>query len=177
MVGRVVVVTGIPPTTHRTTLRKKCGKYGPVEEFLYPVATDVTTKTEVAMATDVAIATEGGGGCEGLTAHITYKDCKDARKAAKGLEGLKLPSTVNPLRAVLMSREGKIVSKKTLRKSRLIMRNLSFQCHAKELEAIFSRYGDVTEVHIPRKPNGNMLGYGFIQFTSYFDAARALKGE
>ena len=171
------MVTGIPPKTHRRVLRKKCGKYGPVEELSYPVATDISTETDVAVATDIAIATKGGGVCEGLVAHVTYKDCQDARKAARVLEGLKLPGAVNPLRAVLMSREGKSASKKTLKKSRLIVRNLSFQCHAEELRRVFSKYGEVAEVHIPRKPNGHMLGYGFVQFMSYFDAARALKGE
>ena len=116
-------------------------------------------------------------GAEQATAHVMYKDYKDARKAEKGLKGLTLDGAVNPLEAVLMSKEGKTISKRTLVKSRLIVRNLSFQCHARDIEKVFSRHGEVQEVHVPRKPNGHMLGYAFVQFTSYFDAARALEGQ
>lgn len=152
------MVTGIPLATHKKKLRKKCAKYGPVEELSYPVETEEE-------------------GAEEATAHVMYKDYKDARKAVKGLNGLKLEGAINPLGAVLMSKEGKTVSKQTLMKSRLIVRNLSFQCHAKDIQKAFSQHGEVQEVHIPRKPNGHMLGYAFVQFTSYFDAARALEGQ
>ena len=166
-IGRVVVVTGIPDDTRKSKLRKKCAKYGPLEEFLYPVATTEEEETEAAE----------DKGVNGKIAHVTYKSYTDARKAMRGLEGLKLDGAVNPLAAVLMSREGKTVSKVTLAKSRVIVRNLSFDCHSRDLQKVFSQYGKVQEVHIPRKPNGYMRGYAFVQFTSYFDAAKALEGQ
>jgi len=39
-----------------------------------------------------------------------------------------------------------------------IVRNLSFQCSEGELRTLFSAFVEVVEVHIPRKPNGHMLG-------------------
>lgn len=159
--GRVVVVTGVPRTLPRGKLRKKCSKYGPLEEFVYPVATTEEDEVE---------------GVKEGKAHVTYVNYADARKAVAGLKGLKFSATDNPLATVLMSREGKTVSKATLTKSRLIVRNISFSVTSKDLLKMFGRYGNVQEVHIPRKPNGYMRGFAFVQFTSYFDAARALEG-
>ena len=157
------MVTGIPEDTRKSMLRKKCAKYGPLEGFEYPVATmEKETKDEEV---------------NGKIAHVIYKNYADARKAITGLNGLKLESTVNPLSAMLMSKEGKVVSKVTLAKSRLIVRNLSFSVKLKDLLKLFSPYGNVREVHIPRKPNGYMRGYAFVQFTAYFDAAKAIEGD
>ena len=161
-VGRIVMVTGIPESVHKSKLRKKCSKYGPLEEFVYPVATIEEQQVE---------------GINGKIAHVTYKNYADAHKAAIALKGLKLDGASNPLEAVLMSKEGKAPSKITLAKSRLIVRNLSFEVKSGDLKKLFSRYGSVQEVHIPRKPNGHMRGYAFVQFTSYFEAAKALEGE
>ena len=159
-VGRVVVVTGIPENVHKTKLRKKCSKYGPLENFEYPVPS----------------VEDGEEGVNGLIAHVTYKNYTDARKVVKALKGLKFGEGVNPLEAVLMSKEGKTVSKLTLAKSRLIVRNISFGVTSEDLQSVFCRYGDVREVHIPRKPNGHMRGFAFVQFSSYFNAAKALEG-
>ena len=159
-VGRVVVVTGIPLSLHKSKLRKKCSKYGPLEDFVCPVAADE----------------DGEEAVNGLKAHVTYKKHINARKAIKGLKGLSFGDAVNPLSAVLMSKEGKAVSKGTLAKARLIIRNISFDVSSEDLMEAFSRHGNVREVHIPRKPNGQMRGFAFVQFTSYFDAASALEG-
>ena len=155
------MVTRIAPSIYERKLRRKFSKYGPLENVYFPVAMEK----------------EGVERVKERTAQVTYKNHQDARKAVKGLEGLTMDGAVNPLKAVLMSREGKEVSKTTLAKSRLIIRNLSFQCQTQDVEQIFSQYGAVRDVHIPKKPNGKMLGYAFVQYTSYFDAAKALKGK
>ena len=160
--GRVVVVTEVPPSLPKGKLRKKCSKYGPLEEFVYPVATAEGDSVE---------------GVNGSKAHVTYVNYADARKAVAGLKRLKLSETDNPLVAALMTREGKTVSKATLAKSRLIVRNISFTVTPKDLCNVFGRYGDVRDVHIPRKPNGYMRGFAFVQFASYFEAARAVEGS
>ena len=78
------------------------------------------------------------------------------------------------LSAVLLSKENKAISSKTLKKSQLIVRNLSFSCTEEDLRSVFSRFGTLSDVRVPRKPNGRMLGFAFVQFTSYFDAMNAL---
>uniref|UniRef100_UPI00358FEA82 RNA-binding protein 28-like n=1 Tax=Myxine glutinosa TaxID=7769 RepID=UPI00358FEA82 len=65
-------------------------------------------------------------------------------------------------------------TKKSSKKARLIVRNLSFKCSTKDLQAAFSPFGDVLEASIPQK-DGKMKGFGFVQYSKIQDAARALK--
>ena len=93
---------------------------------------------------------------EAPTAFVTYKTHREARQGAAGLEGNTYKGSA--LGAVVLSREGKAVSKKTLKKSNLIVRNLSFQCSETDIREVFSPFGEITEIRVPRKPNGRMLG-------------------
>ena len=131
--GRTIVLTHLPENASGKGLRKKCGKVGTVENVQFPVP-----------RRDV------------LTAFVTFKSYKDARSAVDTLNGATHRGTA--ITAVLLSREIKPVSKETLKKSRLIVRNLSFQCSEEEVRELFSAFGEVVEVHVPRKPNGHMLG-------------------
>nr|XP_032816091.1 RNA-binding protein 28 isoform X1 [Petromyzon marinus] len=74
---------------------------------------------------------------------------------------------------VLLYRPG--IMKKSRLRARLIVRNLSFKCSQGDLKRAFSPFGIVLEVNIPKKPDGKMKGFGFVQFTSMPDATRALK--
>nr|XP_013811051.1 PREDICTED: RNA-binding protein 28 [Apteryx mantelli mantelli] len=62
------------------------------------------------------------------------------------------------------------------KKARLIIRNLSFKCSEDDLKSLFSPFGTVLEVNIPRKPDGKMRGFAFVQFRNMLEAAKALKG-
>lgn len=55
------------------------------------------------------------------------------------------------LKAVVKSREGKSPSQKALRKSRLIIRNLSFAANEEDVKSICAPFGVTSEVKIPRK--------------------------
>lgn len=55
------------------------------------------------------------------------------------------------LKAVVRSREGKPPSQKALRKSRLIIRNLSFAVTEADLKSICAPFGVVKEIKMPRK--------------------------
>ena len=83
------------------------------------------------------------------TAFVTYQTHRQARQAVERLanEG-----------AVLLSKENKSISDKSLKKSRLIVRNLSFKCNEEDIRKVFERFGELVEVHIPHKPNGHMFG-------------------
>jgi len=132
-VGRTVVLTNLPENASEKGLRKKCMKAGTVENIQFPVPNRHVS-----------------------TAFVTFESYKDARYGVEALNGVTHKGTT--LAAVLLSREIKQVSRETLKKSRLIVRNLSFQCSEGELRTLFSAFGEVVEVHIPRKPNGHMLG-------------------
>ncbi|XP_064417189.1 RNA-binding protein 28 [Latimeria chalumnae] len=65
--------------------------------------------------------------------------------------------------------------KKSHRKARLIIRNLSFKCSEDDLKEAFSKHGAVLEVNIPRKQDGKMRGFAFVQFKNVLEAGKALK--
>ena len=61
------------------------------------------------------------------------------------------------------------------KKSRLIVRNLSFKATDEKLKSHFSTYGDVTEVNILKKKDGKMVGCAFVQYANVKEASKALK--
>ncbi len=150
-VGRTVVVRNLPESATAKRITKKCKEFGEVEEVAYPVP-----------------------GREQPTAFVTFRTHKEARKASVSLNGAKYKG--NSLDVVLLSREGKSVSSRTLKKSRLIIRNLSFKATNEDVRGAFSSFGSIVDVHIPKKPSGALLGYAFVQFASYFSAAKAVEG-
>lgn len=134
-VGRVVVISNLSEQADVKQLRKECEQSGNVESLEFPVP-----EREIP------------------SAYVTYSTHKEARLAVIQLNGVFLSSTEAKVSAQLLSKEGKRVSKKSLKKSRLIVRNLSFKCSESDVRKVFEKYGPVVEVHIPRKPNGHMLG-------------------
>ena len=134
--GRVVVLSGLPEEgIVEKKLRKECECFGKVESIEYLVP-----------------------GRKIPSASITYSTHKDARLAVSRLHGQSFGEANSKVTAQLLSREGKGVSKKSLKKSRLIVRNLSFKCSEDDVRGVFEKYGQLLEVHVPRKPNGHMLG-------------------
>ncbi|XP_078485237.1 RNA-binding protein 28 [Ciona intestinalis] len=65
--------------------------------------------------------------------------------------------------------------RKSSKKSRLIIRNLSFFCSEEELKSEFKRFGKITEVKIPVKPDGKKRGFAFVQFSHVLEAGKAIK--
>lgn len=58
---------------------------------------------------------------------------------------------------------------------RLYLRNLSFQITEEELKNAFAKYGQTTEVSIPRDRHKNSFGYGFVAFETLESAIIALE--
>ncbi|ODQ65064.1 RNA-binding domain-containing protein [Nadsonia fulvescens var. elongata DSM 6958] len=62
------------------------------------------------------------------------------------------------------------------RRPRLIVRNLPWSVRdTKELEKTFSKYGQVTQVLLPRGPNGKMKGFAFVTMRKQTAAELAVK--
>jgi len=49
-----------------------------------------------------------------------------------------------------------------------------FQCTVDDLQKAFTPFGTVTEVDIPKKPNGKKFGFGIVQLSNVADAATAV---
>ena len=151
--GRTVVLTGFPSTFNMKQLKKACKKNGEIEQFIYPIEAD-----------------------QQPTAHAVYKSHKDARKAVDNLNGKTVKGEV--LSAILRSKKDKNLSQKSLKKSRLIVRNLPFKCSRELLTNEFSKFGEISEIVMPTKTvgkNKKKLGFAFVQFKNVFDAAKALE--
>ena len=62
------------------------------------------------------------------------------------------------------------------KKGRVFVRNLSFKNLSEEkIKTLFSQYGQISEVNLPKKETGEMKGFGFVQFLSKNDALVAIK--
>lgn len=62
-----------------------------------------------------------------------------------------------------------------LKKSRIIVRNLSFKTTEQELRKHFATYGDIVELSLPKKEDGKLKGFAFVQYNNIGSALRAVK--
>ncbi|OWF46848.1 RNA-binding protein 28-like [Mizuhopecten yessoensis] len=112
--------------------------------------------------------------CEQATAMMRFKSIRDTNAGQRKLESK--PGKGNMLTVRCQKDSFNVVSQRALKQCRLIVRNLSFKCTEDKLHEYFAKFGEVTEVKIPLKPDGKMLGFGFVQFEQIEDADRAVKG-
>ena len=131
-IGQTVILKNLPEGTTEEEINEACQGVGEVQ--------------------NVTLQVEDGS----VVGQVSFKDHKQARSAVHKLESIKVGGV--KVDVVLLSKANKNVSQKTLKKSRLIVRNISFKCDEKDLEDVFSKYGRVLEVKVPRKENGHMLG-------------------
>lgn len=54
---------------------------------------------------------------------------------------------------------------------------MSFNATEDSLADHFSKYGEVTNVKVPKRPNGQSKGIAFIEFSSHKEAKKALENE
>ncbi|XP_077965753.1 RNA-binding protein 28-like [Styela clava] len=164
-----VIVTGFPAlykTEHVINLWKKCGLKEP-REVIFPSEniedSESTEKSEPdTEAKDLR-----------QSAKFIVDTKQAALKAYNKLSDKNIGKKKNyKLKVNFLTPEG---NQKAARKSRLIVRNVSFKCTEGDLKKTFSSYGTVTEVKIPTKPDGKKRGFAFVQFSHVFEAARAIK--
>ncbi|XP_054940681.1 RNA-binding protein 28 [Physeter macrocephalus] len=133
----------------------------------------------------------GSKACRGF-GYVTFSMLEDVQRALKEIttfEGCKITVTVAKKKLRNKSKEkGKTENSKSPKKelqpkkakvadkkARLIIRNLSFKCSEDDLKTVFAQFGAVLEVNIPRKPDGKMRGFAFVQFKNLLEAGKALK--
>lgn len=74
-----------------------------------------------------------------------------------------------------MTRQKRKEAKKhlALKRARLVVKNLPFTVTAEKLKEHYEKFGEVTEVNLLKKPDGNLVGCAFIQFKLVQKAAKA----
>ncbi|XP_026736618.1 RNA-binding protein 28 [Trichoplusia ni] len=60
------------------------------------------------------------------------------------------------------------------RNGRIIVRNISFKATKESLQEHFSKYGNILEVNLLKKPDGKLVGCGFVHFADVADAEKAI---
>ncbi|CAL1689512.1 unnamed protein product [Lasius platythorax] len=58
--------------------------------------------------------------------------------------------------------------------SRIVVRNLSFKVTEKDVKRFFEPFGEITEINLLKRPDGNLVGCGFIRFKHVEDASKAI---
>ena len=57
---------------------------------------------------------------------------------------------------------------------RLIIRNISFATTEKEILDKFGSFGEIVEIHMPKKPDGSIVGFCFVQYLNKSNADEAI---
>ncbi|CAD6228043.1 GSCOCG00006324001-RA-CDS [Cotesia congregata] len=80
-------------------------------------------------------------------------------------------------------KQGKVVKKESNnndnvqvqnKKARIIVRNLSFKVTEDDIRKFYSPFGEIEQIDLLRKPDGKLVGCGFIQFKRLEDASKAI---
>ena len=90
-----------------------------------------------------------------------------AEAAAKFLEGRKIDGK----NAISTSYE----TFKDQKRPRIIVRNLSFHCSEEKLREVFAKYGKLVEVQRPKKEDGQLAAFAFVQYEKMSEAEKAMK--
>ncbi|XP_059113444.1 RNA-binding protein 28 [Peromyscus eremicus] len=173
MAGLTLFVGRLPPSARSEQLEELFSQVGPVKQCF-------------------VVTEKGSKACRGF-GYVTFSMLEDVQRALKEIttfEGCKISVTVAKKKLRNKSKEKRKhensespkkepkpkKAKVADKKARLIIRNLSFKCSEDDLKTVFTPYGTVLEVNIPRKPDGKMRGFAFIQFKNLLEAGKALKG-
>ncbi|XP_038230157.1 RNA-binding protein 28 isoform X1 [Dermochelys coriacea] len=172
MAGLTLLVRGLPASARGPRLEQLFGQLGPLKRCF-------------------VVTHKGSETCRGF-GYVTFSLLEDAQRALREVttfEGheIKVAVAKKKLREKQQQQppdasetppeEQKPKKPKGApKKARLIIRNLSFKCSDDDLKALFSPFGAVLEVNIPRKADGKMRGFAFVQFKNILQAGKALKG-
>ncbi|KAG9489778.1 hypothetical protein GDO78_005623 [Eleutherodactylus coqui] len=172
MAGLTLFIRGLPEDANNKRLEEIFSESGPLRQSF-------------------VVREKGTEKCRGL-GYVTFSMLEDAQKAMKEIkeyDGKKIEVLV--AKKKLHEKDKKAKTKEATekakqnkpkdvkvppKKARLIIRNLSFKCSEEDLKTHFSTFGSVMEVNIPKKPDGKMRGFAFVQFKNMLEASKALKG-
>lgn len=144
-----VLLSELPAGLEKNVLYKKVRKFGTVEKLYYG---------------------DNDSTLEKGTAKVVYTSAKEAQKAFKGMndhiyKGVKVfCKVIETITAASLAKKG-----------RLIVRNLAFNCKKEQLVKVFEAFGAISECSVPKLPDGKARGFGFVQFDSVDDAAKAIE--
>ncbi|XP_027972445.1 probable RNA-binding protein 19 isoform X2 [Eumetopias jubatus] len=112
---------------------------------------------------------------------VEYRKPEQAKKALKQLQGHVVDSHKLEVRiseratkpALTSTRKKQVPRKQTT--SKILVRNIPFQADSREIRELFSTFGELKTVRLPKKMTGTGThrGFGFVDFLTKQDAKRA----
>ncbi|XP_017260996.1 RNA-binding protein 28 isoform X2 [Kryptolebias marmoratus] len=174
MPAQTLYVTSLPASATNERLEEIFSEVGPVKQC-FVVREKGTEKCRgfgfvtYSMEEDAQRALKEIKDYDGkkLFLSVAKKKIKDKNKADKDKESSDAP--------VQAEQKTKDIRQKISKKSRLIIRNLSFKCTEDDLKEAFGKFGTVVEANIPLKPDGKKRGFAFVQFKDLFGATKAFE--
>ncbi|NXR70550.1 RBM19 protein, partial [Rhadina sibilatrix] len=112
---------------------------------------------------------------------VEYKKPESAQKALRQLQGctvdghkLEVKISERAVRPAVKSARKKQTAKKQ-RTSKILVRNIPFQATVREIRELFSTFGELKTVRLPKKMagTGSHRGFGFVDFVTKQDAKKA----
>ncbi|XP_069353654.1 probable RNA-binding protein 19 isoform X2 [Eulemur rufifrons] len=112
---------------------------------------------------------------------VEYRKPEHAEKALKQLQGVVVDSHTLEVRiseratkpSLISARKKQVARKQTT--SKILVRNIPFQANSREIRELFSTFGELKTVRLPKKMTGTGThrGFGFVDFLTKQDAKRA----
>ena len=111
---------------------------------------------------------------------VKFKKVSDADKAIKNLQGcdldghkLELKRSHRETIAPKASRKRAVEKKQT--SSKIVVRNIPFEANVKEVRELFSSFGVIKSIRLPKKMTGtgSHRGFAFVDFVTKQEAKRA----
>ncbi|XP_074061946.1 putative RNA-binding protein 19 [Macrotis lagotis] len=112
---------------------------------------------------------------------VEYRKPEQAQKALKQLQGcmvddhkLEVKISERAIKPAVTSARQKQMTRKQ-RTSKILVRNIPFQASVREIRELFSTFGELKTVRLPKKMTGTgpHRGFGFVDFLTKQDAKRA----
>jgi nucleolar protein 4 len=144
-----LLLSKLPEGISKKVLYKKVKKFGVVSEL---------------------IVLDGDNAMESDTAKVVYATAHEAQSAILHLHDHIFKGTKIVAQIVETVTEASLA-----KKSRLIIRNLAFQCKKENLIQVFEVFGEVADCHVPQTSDGKARGFGFVQYKQLEDAKKALE--
>jgi len=143
---RTLSITDIPSDVTLKQLRVRCRKHGIVEELKF--------------------VNEGEEDDEEREVEARFETIQAAQKAEKWFKEHQVGGVhVKALRGR---------DSQTLKRGRIVVRNVAFDATEKELKEVFSGVGKLRDLNAPKRKDGKLKGFVFVQYGSMREAQKAI---
>lgn len=113
---------------------------------------------------------------------VVFDTKQEANKALRQLQGKELDGNALQLKVSIAKQSNLNSAKKEVKKitdeyktcTKIMVRNLAFEATKSDLQELFSTYGTIKTVRVPRKFDGSNRGFAFIEFLTHAEAAAAM---